>query len=320
MKSDYKILLFCLLLVCAIVGVFVLVDSSVDSGSATVGSGSVTVDSGSVTFDSVSTESDAPLTSGEGRGEVSLVRFDPNTADSTTLMRLGLQPWMVRGILKYRRKGGVYYSPEDFARVPGLTVKKYKELLPYITISEDYREARTLVGERRRHYGEYSQAPQEKRDTTQRSAMMGPTQRSANMASTERPVKMAPTERLALNTADTTSLKKVPGIGSYFAKKLVDYREKLGGFVCLDQLLEIKNFPESALQYLTIPDGGIRKININKADFKQLAAHPYIGYSRTKVIVDYRRLKGKITSLSQLSLLKGFSAAEIEKIEPYITY
>ncbi len=293
MKSDYKILLFCLLLVCAIVGVFVLVDSSVDSLSS---------DSGSVTVDSVSTESLTPFPSGEGRGEASLVRFDPNTADSTTLLRLGLQPWMVRGILKYRRKGGVYYSPEDFARVPGLTVKKYRELLPYITISEDYREARTLVGERRSHYGEYSQASQEKRDTTQR------------------PVKMAPVERLAINAADTNALKRVPGIGSYFAKKLVDYREKLGGFVCLDQLLEIKNFPESALQYLTIPDGGIRKININKADFKQLAAHPYIGYSRTKVIVDYRRLKGKITSLSQLSLLKGFSAAEIEKIEPYITY
>lgn len=293
MKSDYKILLFCLLLVCAIVGVFVLVDSSVDSLSS---------DSGSVTVDSVSTESLTPFPSGEGRGEASLVRFDPNTADSTTLMRLGLQPWMVRGILKYRRKGGVYYSPEDFARVPGLTVKKYRELLPYITISEDYREARTLVGERRSHYEEYSQAPQEKRDTTQR------------------PVKMAPVERLAINAADTNALKRVPGIGSYFAKKLVDYREKLGGFVSLDQLLEIKNFPESALQYLTIPDGGIRKININKADFKQLAAHPYIGYSRTKVIVDYRRLKGKITSLSQLSLLKGFSAAEIEKIEPYISY
>lgn len=286
MKSDYRILLFCLLLLCAIAGIFYAVDTEVSGVEA-------------VNVDSISVESQYASPSGEGVNDVSLSAFDPNTADSTTLLRLGLQPWMVRGILKYRAKGGVYSNPEDFARVPGLTVGKYKQLLPYITIGEDFREARTLVHNRGYNNEDY---PQEVRDTVLR------------------PKKMTPSERLALNTADTTSLKKVPGVGSYFAKRIVDYRNRLGGFVSLDQLLEIKDFPEAALQYLTIPDGGIRKINVNKADFKQLSAHPYIGYSRTKAIVDYRRLKGRITSLSQLSLLKGFSPEEIAKIEPYIEY
>lgn len=296
MKSDYRVLFFCLALLCCLTAIFLAVDISVSTDNA----------------QSENTQSDNLKTTGSAHqeqfynqqssaGEVQLVRFDPNTADSTTLLRLGLQPWMVRGIYKYRAKGGVYSSPEDFARVPGLTQKKYKELLPYISISPDYQPASKLVGERHYEHGGFAEST---RDTSR----------------THYPKKMDASERLAITTADTTALKRVPGIGSYFARKLVDYRERLGGFVSLDQVLEIKNFPESALQYLTIPDGHIRKLNINKATFKQLSAHPYIGYSRTKVIVDYRRLKGNITSLNQLSLMSGFSQAEISRLEPYIEY
>ena len=60
--------------------------------------------------------------------------FDPNTADSTQLLRLGLQPWQVRNIYKYRAKGGIYRQKEDFAKLYGLTVKQYRELEPYIQI------------------------------------------------------------------------------------------------------------------------------------------------------------------------------------------
>ena len=86
--------------------------------------------------------------------------FDPNTADSTQLLRLGLQPWQVRNIYKYRARGGVYRKKEDFARLYGLTVKDYRRLEPYIRISEDYLPASTLVGGRGdindRNYRDYS--------------------------------------------------------------------------------------------------------------------------------------------------------------------
>ena len=64
--------------------------------------------------------------------------FDPNTADSTQLLRLGLKPWQVRSIYRYRAKGGVFSEPADFARVYGLTLKQYRELEPYIRIGRDY--------------------------------------------------------------------------------------------------------------------------------------------------------------------------------------
>lgn len=236
-----------------------------------------------------------------------LKQFDPNTADSTTLLNLGLPPFIVRSIYKYRSMGGVYSTPEDFARIPGLTQKQYKMLRPYITIADDFRPASLLVGERK--------SGERRVESGERSVESGESREA-----TQYQQKLKPTERLSLNTADTTALKSVPGIGSYYARRIVELRDKLGGFVSLDQLLTIKNFPESALPYLYIPDGGITKININKATFQQLASHPYIGYSRTKNIMDYRRLKGKITSLKQLSLLPGFTDEDIEKMLPYVEF
>ena len=72
----------------------------------------------------------------EGR-RVERFAFDPNTADSTQLLRLGLQPWQVRNIYKYRAAGGIYREKADFANLYGLTVKQYRELEPYIQISPD---------------------------------------------------------------------------------------------------------------------------------------------------------------------------------------
>ena len=45
-------------------------------------------------------------------------------------------------------------------------------------------------------------------------------------------------ETVSLNTADTTALKRIPGIGSYYASRIADYRKKLGGFASAEQILE----------------------------------------------------------------------------------
>ncbi len=74
-----------------------------------------------------------------------LFYFDPNTADRDQLIRLGLQEWQVRNIYKYRAKGGIYRSKEDFAYVYGLTVGQYRRLAPYIRISDEYLPASTLA-------------------------------------------------------------------------------------------------------------------------------------------------------------------------------
>ena len=217
--------------------------------------------------------------------------FDPNTADSVQLQRLGLQKWQIRNIYKYRARGGVYKKKEDFARLYGLTIKDYRRLEPYIQISDDYKPAATLVDDR-------------------------PSQRDT----LRYPVKLNEGEFVVLNTADTTQLKKVPGIGSYYAKEIVRHGKWLGGYVSVNQLDEIDNFPSSAKKYFVISNPRPRRLAINRLTLQELRRHPYINYYQAKAIIDYRRLRGNIHSLQELRLSKDFPPEAIARLEPYIEY
>ncbi len=231
--------------------------------------------------------------------------FDPNTADSTQLRRLGLQDWQIRNIYKYRAAGGIYRKPLDFARLYGLTIKQYRELEPYIRISSDYLPASTLV----------SGPPNAPTDTTRPGNYTD--RKKHNLSSS---VKIGPTERIVLNLADTTQLQSIPGIGPYFARKIVEYGERLGGYVSVSQLNEIEDFPPEAAHYLIIRNPAPRQLNINQLSLNELKRHPYINFYRAKAIVDYRRLHGPIHSLQDLRLLKDFPSTIITRLEPYITY
>jgi DNA uptake protein ComE-like DNA-binding protein len=134
------------------------------------------------------------------------------------------------------------------------------------------------------------------------------------------PHKIREGEHVVLNTADTTALKTIPGIGPYFARKIVQYGERLGGYVSIDQLDEIDDFPLDSKKYLVIQDAQPRKLNINQLSLNELKRHPYINYYQAKAIVDYRRLHGHIESLKQLSLSKDFPPEAIERLEPYVEY
>lgn len=223
-----------------------------------------------------------------------LSAFDPNTADSTLLLSLGLQPWQVRSIYRYRAKGGIYRQPSDFARLYGLTVKQYKELLPYIHISDEYKPAAEVYGR--------TDAVKSGRDTLRY------------------PVKLRPGQYVTLDDADTASLRKVPGIGRYYASRIVRYRNDLGGYVSVAQLSEIEGIPEAALSYFRVTGGAVRKLNLNRLTLNELKHHPYINFYQARRIIDYRRLKGPLHSIDDLRLLKDFSQRDIERLRPYVEF
>lgn len=217
--------------------------------------------------------------------------FDPNTADSSQLIRLGLQSWQVHNIYKYRARGGVYRKKEDFARLYGLTVKDYHRLEPYIRISSDYQPAATLVKEERKE-----------RDTLRY------------------PVKIQEDEQVVLNTADTATLRKVPGIGVYFAKEIVRYGQRLGGYVSVDQLDEIADFPQASKKYFVVQQANPKKLNVNQLTLQQLRRHPYINYYQARAIKEYCRLHGPLKSLDDLRLSRDFPPEVIQRLAPYVTF
>ncbi|MBO7046541.1 MAG: helix-hairpin-helix domain-containing protein [Prevotella sp.] len=132
--------------------------------------------------------------------------------------------------------------------------------------------------------------------------------------------KIKPGEHIVLNTADTTQLKMVPGIGSYFARKVVQYGERLGGYVSVDQLDEIEGFPLDAKDYLVIQDAHPRQLNVNQLSLNDLKKHPYINFYMARAITDYRRLHGPLKSLRDLQLSKDFPPEVISRLTPYVVF
>ena len=220
--------------------------------------------------------------------------FDPNTADSTQLLRLGLRPFIVRNIYKYRAKGGRFRKPGDFARMYGLGKEEYKSLEPYIKISSDYQPASSLIFE---------------------------TEKSSTPKDTLRyPVKLSVGEHIALNTADTTTLKRVPGIGSGYAWAIVNYRNRLGGYVDVNQLLDIKGIPPEALQYIVLGNSEVKKLDVNHLSLNQLKQHPYLNFYQARALVESRRLHGPLRSAADLRLISDFTEADIKRLIPYLQF
>ena len=226
------------------------------------------------------------------RAAAELFQFDPNMATAEDFMRLGLYDWQARNVMKYRAKGGTFHKPSDFAKIYGLSREQFTTLEPYIYISDEFRYTA--------HNVQKDSAPR--------------------VVPHYVDIKIKEGESISLNSADTSELKKVPGIGSYFARKIVQYRERLGGFVNARQLEEIEGVPASAEKFMKVEAANVRKINLNSATVRQMNQHPYMNYAQAKQIEGFRRMKGRLHSVVDLRVMSSFSASDISRLAPYITF
>lgn len=227
------------------------------------------------------------------RTPVILSAFDPNTADSATFTQLGLPPWMALNIVRYREKGGKFKKPEDFRKIYGMTDEQYNTLYPYIHISPIVVPQRDTIR---------LLTKQENRDTFPKT------------------IKYPEGTILNINEADTTELKKIPGIGSGIARMITGYRTQLGGFYSIHQLKEIDLDAEALSAWFTVGDKVTRRINLNKVSVERLRNHPYFNFYQAKAIVEFRKKRGTIKSLSQLALLEEFTENDFQRIQYYVAF
>lgn len=127
-----------------------------------------------------------------------------------------------------------------------------------------------------------------------------------------------------INTADTSRLQQLRGIGPVFASRIVRYRNSLGGFTSVDQLLEVygmsyERFSDIAPHIVASPSN-IRKISINDASLAQLRQHPYLDYHQALAIIDYRKNVGPIHNADDLLKINLIDLPTARKISPYIQY
>lgn len=125
-----------------------------------------------------------------------------------------------------------------------------------------------------------------------------------------------------LNAADTSDLKKLYGIGSGYANRIVNYREVLGGFIDLDQLNEVYGLQKETIDqiqpYLYLGEITEEKLNINEATVDELKMHPYIEWKVANSIVQIRNNYGKFASIEGIKKSKLMDEELFEKIKPYI--
>lgn len=237
--------------------------------------------------------------------EATLVPFDPNTADSATFRSLGLPGWMARNIVRYREKGGRFRQPADLRKIYGMTDSRYKTLEPYIAIDAT---PSTPVTSR-------EQLPAAMPPLLTAIRSDSPAHRRPDY-----PEKFPPGTIVDLNRADTTTLKRIPGIGSGIARLIVNYRQRLGGFYDLAQLREIHLDHNRLTAWLRIDTTAIRRINLNSVSLERLRRHPYFNFYQAKAIVEHRRREGRLQSLKPFILLEEFPKADLERISHYVCF
>lgn len=218
--------------------------------------------------------------------------FDPNTADSSTLVHLGFKPWQAKNMVKYRAAGGKYRKPEDLKKLYGMTDSMFQALTPYIYIAREEVDSVAVDSLRKDSLPRWKE---ENKDTI-----------------------------LNLRTADTVELKMIHGIGSYRARQIVRYREQLGGFVSVEQVLEAKGMEnvdaDSLLAHFWIDSVKIEAMNVNSVGVQRLSRHPYLRFEQAQAIYELRRKKIRLDSIQQLQQIECISAETLEKIAPYLNF
>jgi competence protein ComEA len=219
--------------------------------------------------------------------------FDPNALSREQWRAMGLSSYAAANILKYRERAGGFRYKEQLARIYGLPPDLYRKLAPFIALPS--RAQKRAIAAKRPARAGYPQKPLSRYRLT----------------------------AFDINTADTSQLKKIRGIGSKLSGRIIRFRDKLGGFAHIGQLGEVYGLPpevvDSLHKYVFIQQGfSPQQIALNTAPLEELQAHPYLGYRTARLILAYRTQHGPFKSLEDLSQIRQLSAGQLEKIRPYL--
>ena len=225
-----------------------------------------------------------------------LFPFDPNTAGFDSLIRLGVPSGTARTLLNYRQAGGTFSRDSDLLRVYGMRPEIYTRLEPYIRITP-------ATGK------QYEPAVKQV-NTTRISEFNTVAVSGRNINPFE------------LNRADSLQLIEVYGIGPVFARRIIKYRDLLGGFNRQEQLMEVYGFSLQQYDELSrrsfIDTTLLRKMDLNRLDAAGLSAHPYLTRYHANALVTYRALMGSYRNASQVMENLLLPDSVFMKIYPYL--
>ena len=230
---------------------------------------------------------------------LSTFEFNPNNASIDDFLLLGFSEKISNRIINYRNKGGVFRVKTDLLKIYGIDSGLVNKLEPSINLPT------TVANKSSQRLVQVKEELEEK----------------------QLPIKNKPKELpdFDINLADTSMLQTIRGVGSILSRRIVEFRDNLGGLVDVNQLYEVYNL-DSMVVYNLIDKSYIegsfkpRPLLINNNTESELAAHPYIAWRQARLIIAYRNQHGDFNSSEDL--LKVYSVDEdfIEKIDPYLDW
>lgn len=221
--------------------------------------------------------------------EIVYFEFDPNSITKEELISLGVPSKTANNWTKYLASGASFYQASDISKVYGLSDSDYQRLLPYAKVQEIAADSPIASNDTPRSYNNTSR----------------------------------PNIVIDINQANAEQWQELRGIGPAFSKRIVNFRDKLGGFHQVNQVAETYGLPDSVFQKIQLslrPSPIFRTLSINHLTEKELASHPYISFNDAKTIVQYRGNHGFYQQISDLEKLYALDAKTIEKITPYLVF
>jgi DNA uptake protein ComE-like DNA-binding protein len=291
----------------------------------------------------------------------SLFKFNPNTIPDSLLDSLDIPMPVKQNIVSYRKAGGTFKTKTDLHKIYGMNDSIYNEIEPFIVIEKKSNKKHTpFVKKQVRNYNGYFDPNladsaklgefgfnkfQTKNILKYRqsggyfkypddllkiygvdSVFLEQIKTHIKIKERTSPEIVAPSHkvfRIELNTADSVDLVKLRGVGPVYAKRIIKYRNLLGGYHSKSQLLEVYNFPEETYQEIEknilVDSTAIRKIRINFAEYNDLLRHPYLNKKQVKALIKYREQNGPFENIAAILLVSEVDSVLYFKISPYLT-
>jgi competence protein ComEA len=230
----------------------------------------------------------------EPRGDAvqKMFYFDPNTISVDGWKKLGIRQKTINVIHNYLAKGGHFEKPGDLKKIYGIHAEDFARLQPYIQIQMN--NATSFPDKRNTEFNK-------------RSSQAGNTTY----------------DLVEINTADTAAFIALPGIGSKLAARIINFRDKLGGFYSILQVGETYGLADSTFQkikpWLKLENVSLKKINVNAATKDEMKSHPYLKWTLANAIVEYRNQHGKFSSAEELKKVGAITEEVLVRIKPYIS-
>lgn len=303
-------------------------------------------------------ELEAPVNGNEAQKK-SLFKFDPNTIDTKTLDSLDIPQFIKRNIISYRKSGGKFSSSQDIKKIYGMNDSIFFIIENYVAISENknpvvktMKSENQLIGFFDPNTADIDRLTEFGFDRFQANNVIQFRKREGKFKSKNELLKIygvdsvfykaiekhilieLPNEitslnsnrvnpHVELNSADTTELMKLAGIGFVYANRIIKYRNLLGGFHSTSQLLEVYNLPAETIKNIensiSVDTTLIKRIRINFAEYADLLRHPYLNKTQVATILKHRDINGPFQSIGQLETNGLIDTDTFQKLKPYLT-